>query len=468
MGGFFGAVSKEDCVFDLFFGVDYHSHLGTRRAGMAVYDSESGFDKAIHNIENAPFRTKFTKESNSMHGQMGIGCISDFEAQPILIRSHHGTYAISTVGKINNIDEIADEIIKTNTHFFEMHGGGINQTELVAAIINQKENFIEGIRYVQEIVDGSISILILTPKGVYAVRDKLGRTPISIGQKEDGYCASFESFAYLNLGYKEYKELGPGEAVVITPDGVKTLIPAGDKMRICTFLWIYYGYPSASYEGISVEKMRYNCGKALAKRDNVKPDIVAGVPDSGIAHAIGYSNEAGIPYSRPFIKYTPTWPRSFMPTNQTKRNLIAKMKLIPIHDLIEGKSLLLIDDSIVRGTQLRETTEYLFESGAKEVHIRPACPPLFYGCKYLNFSRSTSEMDLITRRVIKKLEGVEPTDEIIKEYVDPDGEKYAAMIEEIRKELHFTTLRYHRLDDMIASVGIDSDKLCTYCWDGKE
>ena len=468
MGGFFGAVSKEDCVFDLFFGVDYHSHLGTRRAGMAVYDSESGFDKAIHNIENAPFRTKFTKESNSMHGQMGIGCISDFEAQPILIRSHHGTYAISTVGKINNIDEIADEIIKTNTHFFEMHGGGINQTELVAAIINQKENFIEGIRYVQEIVDGSISILILTPKGVYAVRDKLGRTPISIGQKEDGYCASFESFAYLNLGYKEYKELGPGEAVVLTPDGVKTLIPAGDKMRICTFLWIYYGYPSASYEGISVEKMRYNCGKALAKRDNVKPDIVAGVPDSGIAHAIGYSNEAGIPYSRPFIKYTPTWPRSFMPTNQTKRNLIAKMKLIPIHDLIEGKSLLLIDDSIVRGTQLRETTEYLFESGAKEVHIRPACPPLFYGCKYLNFSRSTSEMDLITRRVIKKLEGVDPTDEIIKEYVDPDGEKYAAMIEEIRKELHFTTLRYHRLDDMIASVGIDSDKLCTYCWDGKE
>lgn len=468
MGGFFGAVSKEDCVFDLFFGVDYHSHLGTRRAGMAVYDSESGFDKAIHNIENAPFRTKFTKESNSMHGQMGIGCISDFEAQPILIRSHHGTYAISTVGKINNIDEIADEIIKTNTHFFEMHGGGINQTELVAAIINQKENFIEGIRYVQEIVDGSISILILTPKGVYAVRDKLGRTPISIGQKEDGYCASFESFAYLNLGYKEYKELGPGEAVVLTPDGVKMLIPAGDKMRICTFLWIYYGYPSASYEGISVEKMRYNCGKALAKRDNVKPDIVAGVPDSGIAHAIGYSNEAGIPYSRPFIKYTPTWPRSFMPTNQTKRNLIAKMKLIPIHDLIDGKSLLLIDDSIVRGTQLRETTEYLFESGAKEVHIRPACPPLFYGCKYLNFSRSTSEMDLITRRVIKKLEGVEPTDEIIKEYVDPDGEKYAAMIEEIRKELHFTTLRYHRLDDMIASVGIDSDKLCTYCWDGKE
>lgn len=468
MGGFFGAVSKEDCVFDLFFGVDYHSHLGTRRAGMAVYDYKSGFDKAIHNIENAPFRTKFTKESNEMHGQMGIGCISDYEAQPILVRSHHGTFAISTVGKINNIDEIVDKIIQTNAHFFEMQGGGINQTELVAAIINLKDNFIDGIRYVQEIVDGSISILALTPKGVYAVRDKLGRTPISIGEKEDGYCASFESFAYINLGYKEYKELGPGECVVMTPEGVKTLIPAGDKMRICTFLWIYYGYPSASYEGISVEKMRYNCGKALAKRDNVKPDIVAGVPDSGIAHAIGYSNEAGIPYSRPFIKYTPTWPRSFMPTNQSKRNLIAKMKLIPIHDLIDGKSLLLIDDSIVRGTQLRETTEYLFESGAKEVHIRPACPPLFYGCKYLNFSRSTSEMDLITRRVIKKLEGVEPTDEIIKEYIDPDGEKYANMIEEIRKQLHFTSLRYHRLDDMIEAVGLDPDKLCTYCWNGKE
>ncbi|MGN0516463.1 amidophosphoribosyltransferase, partial [Eubacterium sp.] len=411
MGGFFGAVSKEDCVFDLFFGVDYHSHLGTRRAGMAVYDKDTGFDKAIHNIENAPFRTKFTKESNDMHGQMGIGCISDFEAQPILVRSHHGTFAVATVGKINNIDELVDEIIKNNTHFFEMHNGDINQTELVAALINQKENFIDGIRYAQEAVDGSISILALTPKGIYAARDLLGRTPISIGEKENGYCASFESFAYLNLGYKDYKELGPGEVVFMDESGVKTLIAPGDKMRICTFLWIYYGYPSASYEGISVEKMRYNCGKALARRDNVKPDVIAGVPDSGIAHAIGYSNETGIPYSRPFIKYTPTWPRSFMPTNQTKRNLIAKMKLIPIPDLIKDKSLLLIDDSIVRGTQLRETTEYLFESGAREVHIRPACPPLFYGCKYLNFSRSTSDMDLITRRVITELEGREPDDD---------------------------------------------------------
>lgn len=468
MGGFFGAVSKDDCVFDLFFGVDYHSHLGTRRAGMAVYDRKAGFDKAIHNIENAPFRTKFTKESNTMHGQYGIGCISDFEAQPILVRSHHGTFAVATVGKINNIDKLVDDIIKNNTHFFEMQNGDINQTELVAALINQKENFIDGIRYAQEAVDGSISILALTPKGIYAARDMLGRTPISIGQKEDGYCASFESFAYLNLGYKNYKELGPGEVVFMDENGVKTLIQPGEKMRICTFLWIYYGYPSASYEGISVEKMRYNCGKALAKRDNVHPDIVAGVPDSGIAHAIGYSNETGIPYSRPFIKYTPTWPRSFMPPNQTKRNLIAKMKLIPIPDLIKDKSLLLIDDSIVRGTQLRETTEYLFESGAKEVHIRPACPPLFYGCKYLNFSRSTSDMDLITRRVITELEGREPDDALIQEYVNPDSEKYQKMIDVICKQLHFTSLRYHRLDDMIASVGIDKDKLCTYCWDGQE
>ena len=468
MGGFFGAVSKEDCVFDLFFGVDYHSHLGTRRAGLAVYDEENGFDKAIHNIENAPFRTKFTKESNEMHGNMGIGCISDYEAQPILVRSHHGTFAIATVGKVNNSDEIVDDIIKGNTHFFEMHGGDINQTELIAAIINQKENFIEGIKYAQEIVDGSISILVLTPKGVYAARDKYGRTPVVLGEKENGYCASFESFAYINLGYKDYRALGPGEIVVMTPDGVKTLVPSGDRMKICTFLWIYYGYPSSSYEGISVEKMRYKCGQALAKRDSVKVDIVAGVPDSGVAHAIGYSNESGVPYARPFVKYTPTWPRSFMPTHQSKRDLIAKMKLIPIRDLIEGKSLLMIDASIVRGTQLRETAEYLFASGAKEVHIRPACPPLLYGCKYLNFSRSTSEMELITRRVITKLEGKEPDDEMLRAYADPDSDKYQNMIDEICKELKFPSLRYHRLDDMLASVGIDENKLCTYCWDGRE
>lgn len=468
MGGFFGAVSQDDCVFDLFFGVDYHSHLGTRRAGMAVYSPEDGFDKAIHNIENAPFRTKFTKESNTMHGTMGIGCISDFEAQPILVRSHHGTFAITTVGRINNADEIAEKIISTNTHFFEMQNGDINPTELVASIINQKDNLIDGIRYAQEIIDGSMSMLILTPKGIYCARDKMGRTPIVIGKKSDGYCASFESFAYLNLGYKDYKALGPGEIVVMNNEGVKTLVNPGKDMKICTFLWIYYGYPSSSYEGISVEKMRYNCGKLLARRDSVKPDIVAGVPDSGIAHAIGYANESGVPFSRPFVKYTPTWPRSFMPTHQSKRNLIAKMKLIPVHDLIEGKSLLLIDDSIVRGTQLRETTEFLYESGAKEVHIRPACPPLLYGCKYLNFSRSTSEMELITRRVIKELEGCDPDDKMLEEYSDPDSEKYQKMVDTICEKLHFTSLRYHRLDDMIESVGIDPSKLCTYCWNGKE
>lgn len=470
MGGFFSAVSKEDCVFDLFFGVDYHSHLGTRRAGMAVYDETNGFDKAIHNIENSPFRTKFASESNSMHGNMGIGSISDFEAQPILVRSHHGTFAIATVGKINNSEEIVNDIISKGAHFFEMHTGDINQTELVAAIINQKENFIDGIKYAQEIIDGSMSMLILTPKGVYAARDKQGRTPIVLGKKANGFCASFESFAYLNLGYEPYKEMKPGEIVIITPDGIKTLVSGGDKMKICTFLWIYYGYPSSTYEGVNVEDMRYKCGEALAKRDygSIKPDIVAGVPDSGIAHAIGYANESGVPFSRPFVKYTPTWPRSFMPTNQSKRNLIAKMKLLPIKELIDGKSLLMIDDSIVRGTQLRETTEYLFASGAREVHIRPACPPLLYGCKYLNFSRSTSEMELITRRVINQLEGENASEETLKEYADPDSEKYQNMLDEICKQLNFTTLKYHRLDDMINSVGIDPDKLCTYCWDGRE
>ena len=468
MGGFFGVASKEDCVFDLFFGIDYHAHLGTRRAGMAVYDKKNGFDKAIHNIENAPFRTKFSKESNEMHGNLGIGCISDFEAQPILVRSHHGTFAITTVGKINNADEIVNKIIKSNVHFFEMQNGDINPTELVASIINQKDNFIDGIKYAQEIIDGSMSMLILTEKGIYAARDKLGRTPITIGKKDSGYCMSFESFAYLNLGYQDYKELGPGEIAVMTPDGVTTLQKPGEDMKICTFLWIYYGYPTSSYEGVNVEKMRYNCGKAHAKRDNVKPDIVAGVPDSGTAHAIGYANESGIPFSRPFIKYTPTWPRSFMPTHQSKRDLIAKMKLIPVHDLIEGKSMLLIDDSIVRGTQLRETTEFLYESGAKEVHVRPACPPLFFGCKYLNFSRSTSEMELITRRVICELEGDDVSEETIKEYTNPDSEKYQKMLDKICEKLHFTSLRYHRLDDMIESVGIDPSKLCTYCWNGEE
>lgn len=471
MSGFFGVVStkNEDCLFDLFFGIDYHSHLGTRRGGMAVY-GDGKFNRSIHNIENAPFRTKFDRDIQEMKGTMGIGCISDYEPQPLMVRSHHGTYAITTVSRINNTDELVKTVFANgSSHFLEMSGGDINPTELVASLINQKENIIDGIKYALDAIDGSLTMLILTEKGIYAARDKYGRTPLVIGKKDDAYCLAFEDFSYRNLGYSDYKELGPGEIDIVTPEGVKVLLPAGDKKKVCTFLWVYYGYPSSSYEGISVEKMRYNCGKALAKRDNVKPDIVAGIPDSGTAHAIGYSNESGIPFSRPFIKYTPTWPRSFMPTIQSKRDLIAKMKLLPVHDLIKGKSLLLIDDSIVRGTQLRETTEFLYQNGAKEVHIRPACPPLVFGCKYLNFSRSKSEMDLITRRVIARLEGTEnPSKEVLKEYTNPDSEKYETMLEEIRKELNFTSLRFNRLDDMLEAVGIPTENLCTYCWNGEE
>ena len=467
MGGFFGVTAKEDCVFDLFFGTDYHSHLGTRRAGMCVY-GESGFDRAIHSIEGSPFRTKFDKEANTMHGNYGIGSISDYEGQPVLVRSHHGTFAITTVGKINNADALVEKVLEGNTHFFEMSNGEISQTELVAALINQQDNFIDGIRYAQEQIEGSMSMLMLTPKGIYAARDLLGRTPVIIGKKEDAYCACFEDTSFLNLGYVKERELGPGEITIMTEKGIKTLAQPGKDMKVCTFLWVYYGYPSSSYEGISVEKMRYQCGSKIASRDNVKPDVVAGVPDSGTAHAIGYSNESGIPFSRPFIKYTPTWPRSFMPTIQSKRNLIAKMKLIAVKDLIEDKSLLLIDDSIVRGTQLRETTEFLYESGAKEVHIRPACPPLLFGCKYLNFSRSTSEMELIARRVIEELEGKEVSKERLQVYADPDTEEYKNMVEKIREKLNFTTLQFNRLDDMLDSVEIDPCKLCTYCWDGKE
>ena len=467
MGGFFGVASKGDCVFDLFFGVDYHSHLGTRRGGMAVF-GENGYNRSIHNIENSPFRTKFENDIHNMKGNLGIGCISDFEPQPLLVKSHHGTYAITTVGKINNLHEIEKLLFENGTsHFLEMSGGDINPTEMIASIINQKDNLIDGLNYALNIIDGSITILLMNEKGIYVARDKFGRTPAVIGQKDDGFCVSFESFAYLNLGYHDYKELGPGEICLVRADGVKTLMNPNNKMKICTFLWVYYGYPSSSYEGLSVEKMRYNCGKYMAMRDKVKPDIVAGVPDSGIAHAIGYSNQSGIPFSRPFIKYTPTWPRSFMPTIQSKRNLIAKMKLIPVHDLIDGKKLLLIDDSIVRGTQMRETTEFLYQSGAKEVHIRSACPPILYGCKYLNFSRSTSEMDLIARRVILRLEG-SINDEMIKKYINPDSENYQRMVDEIRKELNFTTLQYNRLDDLKKACEIDECKLCTYCWDGRE
>lgn len=468
MGGFFGVASKEDCVFDLFFGIDYHSHLGTRRGGMTVY-GKNGFDRSIHNIENAPFRTKFDKDMQSMSGNLGIGCISDYEPQPLLVRSHHGTYAITTVTKINNMEELSRELFEQeHTHFLEMSGGDINATELIAALINQKENLIDGLSYALERVDGSVCILLLTPAGIYAARDKYGRTPIVVGKKEHAYCVSFENFAYKNLGYSDYRELGPGEIVVLTDKNCVTLVNPNSEMKICTFLWVYYGYPSSSYEGTSVEQMRYNCGKKMAQRDNVRPDIVAGVPDSGTAHAIGYANESGIPFSRPFIKYTPTWPRSFMPTIQSQRNLIARMKLLAVEELIRDKSLLLIDDSIVRGTQLRETTEFLYQSGAKEVHIRPACPPLLYGCKYLNFSRSSSEMDLITRRVIDRLENGRVNDEVLQEYADPESPKYERMVEEIRKELNFTSLQFNRLDDMLDAVGIDKCKLCTYCWNGRE
>ncbi len=470
MGGFFGVATKRDCVLELFYGIDYHSHLGTRRGGMATY-GEGGFNRAIHNIENSPFRTKFDRDVGEMKGYLGIGCISDFEPQPLLIQSHLGSFAITTVGKINNFDELLKEIYKDGpAHFQEMTNGQINATELVAALICKRDSLVEGIRYVQEAVDGSMTLLLMTKDGIYAARDRFGRTPCVIGQKEDAYCVSFESFAYINLGYTDYKELGPGEIVRIRPDGVEVLAPAGKDMRICSFLWVYYGYPTSAYEGINVEQMRYNCGSMLAKRDEdtVEPDIVAGVPDSGIAHAVGYSNESGIPYARPFIKYTPTWPRSFMPTNQNQRELIARMKLIPVQALIRDKKLLLIDDSIVRGTQLRDTTEFLYRSGAKEVHVRPACPPLIYGCKFLNFSRSKSEMELITRRVIGEQEGDGVSEEVLEEYADPCSCRYARMLEEIRKKLNFTTLRYHRLDDLLASIGLEPCKVCTYCFNGKE
>ena len=472
MGGIFGVASKRSCTLELFYGIDYHSHLGTRRGGMAVC-GEQGFQRAIHNIENSPFRTKFESDVEEMEGNLGIGCISDYDPQPLLIQSHLGSFAITTVGKINNMEELIQKVYENgNTHFQEMSSGQINATELVAALICKKDSIVEGLQFVQQVIDGSMTILLMTKDGIYASRDRLGRTPLIVGKKEDGYCVSFESFAYLNLGYSDYRELGPAEIDYITPDGVKVVAEPGKEMRICSFLWVYYGYPTSAYEGVNVEEMRYKCGSMLAQRDaqagDVHPDIVAGVPDSGIAHAIGYANESGIPFARPFIKYTPTWPRSFMPTKQSQRNLIARMKLIPVKALIKEKKLLLIDDSIVRGTQLRETTEFLYQSGAKEVHIRPACPPLMFGCPYLNFSRSTSELDLITRRIIRDREGDDVSREVLNSYTDPDSANYKEMIEEIRKRLGFTTLRYHRLDDLVKSIGISPCKLCTYCWSGRK
>ena len=468
MGGIFGVASKSNCTLDLFFGIDYHSHLGTKRGGMAVYGPD-GFHRSIHNIENSPFRTKFENDLDELEGCLGIGCISDSDPQPLLIHSHLGSYAITTVGHISNANALIQEAFENgHIHFMEMSGGKINSTELVAALINQKSTIKDGLLYAQERIQGSMSILLLTPSGIYASRDRMGRTPITIGKKDGAYCVSFENFAYLNLGYVHHSELGPGEIDFVTPESVEILSAPRKEIKICTFLWTYYGYPTSSYEGVNVEQMRYNCGRLLAKRDDgIHADSVAGVPDSGIAHAVGYANESGIPFSRPFIKYTPTWPRSFMPQQQNQRNLIAKMKLIPVDCLIRDKSLLLIDDSIVRGTQLGETTEFLYKSGAKEVHVRPACPPITFACPYLNFSRSTSDLDLITRRIIRDREGDHVSEEVLADYADPDSTNYQEMVEEIRKKLGFTTLRYHRLDDLVKSVGIEPCKLCTYCWNGK-
>ena len=469
MSGFFGVASKESCVLDLFFGVDYHSHLGTRRAGMITY-GEQGFIRSIHNIENTPFRTKFDKDLDRFVGNIGIGCISDFEAQPLLLHSHLGSFALTTVGRINNIKELEQECYKNGiTQFFEMSNGEVNPTELIAALINQKGSILDGIRYVQDRVEGSMSLLVMTKEGIYAARDKVGRTPIVIAKKDSGYCATFESSAFLNLGYTHFKDMGPGEIDFIAPDKVTVLQDPSKNMKICSFLWVYYGYPTSTYEGVNVEDMRNHCGRLLSRRDkDIHIDSVSGVPDSGIAHAVGYSNETKIPYTRPFIKYTPTWPRSFMPSSQAQRNMIAKMKLIPVQQLIRDQRLLLIDDSIVRGTQLGETTQFLYDSGAKEVHVRPACPPIMFGCKYLNFSRSSSEMELITRRVIKELEGDDVSIKTLKEYADPNSEKYEAMLEGIRKRSNFTSLRYQRLDDLVEAIGLGKENLCTYCFDGEE
>lgn len=468
MGGFFGVVSKQDCVTDLFFGVDYHSHLGTRRGGMAVYSKE-GFERSIHNIENAPFRTKFERDVDEMHGNMGIGCISDNEAQPLLVRSHLGSYAITTVGRINNETELTERAMRSGrAHFLEMSGGKVNATELVATVIDEEQDLVSGLLHAQEVIDGSMSILLLTPEGIYASRDRLGRTPIVVGQKGGATCVSFESFAYLNLGYHTLRELGPGEIVRITAEGVETLSPARKSMKICAFLWMYYGYPTSVYEGVNVEAMRCRNGEIMAKNDDHSTaESVAGIPDSGIAHAIGYANYSGIPFTRPFIKYTPTWPRSFMPVNQEMRNLVAHMKLIPVDELIRGKSLMFIDDSIVRGTQMRETVQFLYESGAKEVHIRSACPPIVYGCKYLNFSRSSSELDLITRRIMLEIEGDKALDHL-EEYTVSTSERYKEMIARIAKKLDFTTLGYQSREGMLEAIGLPEEQVCTYCWSGKE
>ena len=474
MGGFFGITSKHDCLVDVFFGVDYHSHLGTRRGGMAAYDEKIGLQREIHNIENSPFRTKFEKTLDEMKGTAASGCISDTDPQPLLIRSCLGTFAISTIGIVNNSSALIDQYLSfSGGHFDAMTGGKVNSTELVAALISQKSSFAEGIQFAQRVIEGTANILILTDTGkVIAARDRLGRIPVQIGKNEDGYCASFEEFAFTKLGFEPVKELGPGEVVELTPDGMKQLVPPGEEMHVCAFLWSYYGYPTSTYEGVNVEAMRYRNGANIAKRDmeqgrSMEIDYVGGVPDSGTPHAIGYANKTGKAFARAFIKYTPTWARSFTPAKQADRSRIAKMKQIPVHELIKDKNLLFVDDSIVRGTQLKETVDFLYENGAKSVHMRSACPPIMYGCKFLNFSRATDDMELISRRVIVELEGEEGLKHI-EEYADGNTDRGRAMRKAICEKFKFASLGFQTIEGVVDAIGLEPCKLCTYCWNGKE
>lgn len=473
MGGFFGVISRRDCVLDVFFGVDYHSHLGTRRGGMAVYDAEQGFQRQIHNIENSPFRTKFESDITDFHGCSGIGCISDIDPQPLLVRSHLGLYAITTVGIINNAEELVQQYFSDRGHqLMAQSNGKVNSSELVAALINQKDNIVSGILHAQDVIAGSMTILLLTPDCIIAARDRLGRLPVHLGKNEDGYSVSFESFAYHKLGYEDIYELGPREIVRVTVNGFETLSPAAEQMKICAFLWTYYGYPNSNYEGMNVEVMRYRNGEIMARDEGArgvlpKVDFIAGVPDSGTPHAIGYANRCGIPFARPFVKYTPTWPRSFMPANQSVRNQVAKMKQIPVPELIEGKKLLFVDDSIVRGTQLRETVEFLYSSGAAEVHMRSACPPIMYSCKYLNFSRGNSDMDLLARRIVQELEGDEGHRHL-EEYADAATARGQRMLKAICQKMGFESLGYQSLNGLLEAIGINAEKICTYCWTGRE
>ena len=474
MGGFFGAVSSRDVVMDVFFGTDYHSHLGTRYGGMAIWNRENGCRREIHSIGNTPFRTKFENDLDEFKGNCGIGCISDSDPQPLLVRSHLGLYTLTTVGIINNAEQLIETYFSDHGHqFMAMSSGKVNVTELVAALINEKESLTEGILHAQDVIDGAMSVLIMTDGGeIIAARDRFGRLPVLLGKDDEGCCVSFESFAYHKLGYADAYELGPGEIVRITPEGWETLSPTNGALKICAFLWTYYGYPNSNYEGVNVEIMRYRNGHIMARDEAARgtlPDVdfIAGVPDSGVPHAIGYSNECRKPFARPFVKYTPTWPRSFMPSSQGVRNQVAKMKQIPVPELIEGKKLLFVDDSIVRGTQLRETVDFLYESGAKEVHMRAACPPIMFSCKFLNFSRGYSDQELLARRKIREIEG-EEGDKHIDEYSDAKTERGQCLLKSICADFGFDSLGYQSLNGLLEAIGIDKEKVCTYCWTGKE